>query len=101
MHMLTVPAGGRAKVHYHESHETAIYALSGSAVMWHGEQLEHRMDIPDGGFVFIPPGVPHLPANLSSAEPFVAILARTDPNEHERVILCPELEQRADELIRS
>ena len=26
MHLLTIPPGGRAKVHMHENHETAIYS---------------------------------------------------------------------------
>jgi uncharacterized RmlC-like cupin family protein len=29
MHLLTIPPGARAKAHLHESHETAIYVLSG------------------------------------------------------------------------
>ena len=29
MHLLTMPPGARAKAHMHESHETAIYCLSG------------------------------------------------------------------------
>ena len=32
MHLLTIPPGGRAKAHMHESHETAIYVLDGEAV---------------------------------------------------------------------
>ena len=37
MHLLTVPPGGRAKAHKHATHETAIYVLSGSAIMYWGE----------------------------------------------------------------
>ena len=34
MHLLTIPPGGRAKAHLHESHETAIYGLSGETVTY-------------------------------------------------------------------
>jgi uncharacterized RmlC-like cupin family protein len=40
--------------------------------------------------VFIPAGIPHLPRNPSDDEPFVAIVARTDPNEQESVVLVDE-----------
>ncbi len=35
--------------------------------------------------------MPHLPANLSDSEPAVAVIARTDPNEQESVVLRPDL----------
>jgi uncharacterized RmlC-like cupin family protein len=43
-----------------------------------------------GDFVYIPAGVPHLPANPSKTEPCTAVLARTDPNEQESVVIMPE-----------
>jgi uncharacterized RmlC-like cupin family protein len=92
MQMLTVPPGGRAKAHKHENHETAIYAISGRAGMYYGERLEHHMVVEPGQFVYIPANMPHLPYNLSPTEPAVAIVARTDPNEQESVVLLPELE---------
>jgi len=42
--------------------------------------------------------VPHLPINLSD-KPVSAVIARTDPNEQESVVLLPELERYADEAI--
>lgn len=45
-----------------------------------------------GDFVYIPAGVPHLPGNPSATEPAVAVVARTDPNEQESVVLLPELD---------
>jgi len=90
MHRLDIPPGVRGEPHLHSEHESAIFVISGEAVMWHGENLEHRMDVSAGDFVYIPAGVPHLPANLSD-EPVVAVLARTDPNEQESVLLRPDL----------
>jgi uncharacterized RmlC-like cupin family protein len=92
MQMLTIPPGGRAKAHKHASHETAIYMLSGISAMWYGHQLEHHVEVKAGDFVYIPADMPHLPYNPSLSEDAVAIIARTDPNEQESVVLLPELE---------
>ena len=91
MHLLTIPPGGRAKAHKHLSHETAIYVLSGEAKMWFGERLEECMSIQAGDLVYIPADTPHLPANLSD-QPVTAVIARTDPNEQESVVLLPHLD---------
>ena len=45
MHLVTIPPGARAKAHLHESHETAIYVLSGEAVTFYGENLEEQATI--------------------------------------------------------
>jgi len=92
MQLLTIPPGGRAKAHKHESHETAIYVLSGEGRMWWGERLENHMITPTDSFVYIPANVPHLPYNASATEPCLAVIARTDPNDQESVVLLPELE---------
>jgi uncharacterized RmlC-like cupin family protein len=95
MHLLTIPPGGRAKAHKHENHETAIYALAGETHAWYGERLENHVVVKAGEMFYIPAGVPHLPANLSD-EPATAIIARTDPNEQESVVLLPELDRLVD-----
>ncbi len=59
--------------------------------MWYGDRLEHHAIVREGEMVYIPAGVPHLPANRSSA-PCTVVIARTDPNEQESVVLLPELE---------
>jgi Predicted mannose-6-phosphate isomerase len=91
MHLLTMPPGARAKAHLHESHETAIYCLSGQAHTWYGDRLENHVILHAGELMYIPAGVPHLPANLSTV-PCTAVIARTDPNEQESVVLLPELD---------
>lgn len=91
MHLLTIPPGGRAKAHMHESHETAIYVLSGETHTWYGDHLENHVVVKAGDLFYIPAGVPHLPANLSD-QPASAVIARTDPNEQESVVLLPELD---------
>ena len=98
MHLLTIPPGGRAKAHMHENHETAIYVLEGEAIALYGDRLQHHAITKAGDLFYIPAGVPHLPINLSD-KPISAVIARTDPNEQESVILLPELEAYAEEAI--
>jgi uncharacterized RmlC-like cupin family protein len=93
MHMLTIPPGERAKAHLHENHETAIYVISGEGGMWYGENLEENVVIKAGEFLYIPAGMPHLPYNHSETESCTAVLARTDPNEQESVVLLPHLDE--------
>lgn len=98
MHLLTIPPGARAKAHLHENHETAIYILAGETLTLYGDRLEHQMINKAGDLVYIPAGVPHLPINLSD-KPASAVIARTDPNEQESVVLLPELEALAEEAM--
>jgi uncharacterized RmlC-like cupin family protein len=98
MHLLTIPPGGRAKAHMHASHETAIYVLDGEAVALYGDRLQHQTVTKAGDLFYIPAGVPHLPVNLTD-KPASAVIARTDPNEQESVVLLPELEAFAEEAI--
>ncbi len=93
MHLLEIPPGGRAQPHLHEHHETAIYIISGDAEMWYGEGLREHLTVSAGDFLYIPAGAPHLPANPSETEPCTAVIARTDPNEQESVVLRPELDR--------
>ena len=65
--------------------------ISGETNAWHGEQLENHVVIRAGDMFYIPAGVPHLAANLGD-QPVVQVIARTDPNEQESVVLMPELE---------
>jgi uncharacterized RmlC-like cupin family protein len=92
MQLLTIPPGGRAKAHKHEAHETAIYVLSGEGGMYYGERLEQHLVARPGEFLYIPANVPHQPYNMSETQPCVAVVARTDPNEQESVVLLPEFD---------
>ena len=86
MHFLEIPPGVSARPHYHADHETALFVLEGAAGMRHGPKLEHLMHMQAGDFVYIPAGVPHQPFNPTDT-PVRAVLARTDPNEQESVVL--------------
>lgn len=89
MHMLVLPPGGKAKPHYHESHETAIFQIEGSTSFYHGPNLEFLDHVAEGDYVYIPAGVPHQPFNPTD-KTARALIARTDPNEQESVVLLPE-----------
>ena len=90
MNMVVIPPGGSPKAHYHKDFETAIYLLKGRVETWFGKNLKESMINKEGDFVYIPPGVPHKPINLSETETALAIVSRNDPNEHENVIAYEE-----------
>jgi uncharacterized RmlC-like cupin family protein len=94
MHLLTIAPGERARAHLHAAHETAIYMLKGETEMWFGERLERHLTVREGELLYIPAGMPHLPMNRSDA-PATAVIARTDPNEQESVVLRPDLDALA------
>jgi uncharacterized RmlC-like cupin family protein len=86
MHLVVVPPGAVADPHWHDGYETAIYQVSGRVETRYGEGLADSVVSEAGDFLFVPPGVPHQAVNLSETEPAVAIIARNDANEQERVI---------------
>tara|TARA_Y100001936_G_scaffold200815_1_gene202812 strand:- start:58 stop:456 length:399 start_codon:yes stop_codon:yes gene_type:complete len=90
MNMVVIPPGGSPKAHYHKDFETAIYLLKGRVETRFGKNLKESIINEEGDFVYIPPGVPHKPINLSETEAALAIVSRNDPNEHENVIAYDE-----------
>ena len=90
MNLVVIPPGGSPKAHYHKDFETAIYLLKGKVETRFGEKLQESKINEEGDFVFIPPGIPHKPVNLSKTEPALAIVSRNDPNEHENVVAYEE-----------
>jgi len=62
--------------------------------MWYGEKLEDHLVAKAGDFVYVPADIPHLPYNLSDMDYCVAIVARTDLDEQESVVLMPEFDNR-------
>lgn len=87
MNLVVIPPGASAEPHYHKDFETAIYVLEGEVETRYGEGLNKSIVNRKGDFLFIPPGVPHQPFNLSQTEPATAIVSRNDPNERENVVL--------------
>jgi len=85
MNIVIIPAGARAKPHYHEGFETAIYLLKGDVQTFYGENLKESCINKQGDFIYIPAGVPHMPVNLSDVDDAIAIVSRNDANEQESV----------------
>lgn len=87
MNLVIIPPGGSAEPHFHRDYETAIYLIKGRVETRYGAGLKQSVINEAGDFIFIPPGVPHQPCNLSADEAAHALVARNDPNEQENVVL--------------
>jgi uncharacterized RmlC-like cupin family protein len=86
MNLVIIPPGSSAEPHFHKDFETAIYLLKGRVETRYGKGLKRSVINEAGDFLFIPPGVPHQPFNLSETEAAQAIVARNDPREQENVV---------------
>ncbi|MEX3958395.1 cupin domain-containing protein [Trinickia sp. EG282A] len=85
MHLVVVPPGGQAEPHVHVGYETGIYVLEGRVETRYGPGLRESVVTEAGDFLFVPPGVPHQPVNLSDTMPARAIVARNMAEENDRV----------------
>ena len=86
MHLVVVPPGGHAEPHIHCGYETGIYVLEGRVETRYGPGLRQAIITEAGDFLFIPPGVPHQPFNLSMTMPARAVVARNRADEMEQVL---------------
>jgi uncharacterized RmlC-like cupin family protein len=87
MMLVRIPAGGQAEPHYHDGFEAGFYILEGKVDNRFGEGLKESVVTEKGDFLFIPPGVPHQPRNMSDTEPALAIVCRNIASEQEPVVL--------------
>jgi uncharacterized RmlC-like cupin family protein len=62
-----------------------LYILEGNVRHDFGDGLGRSVENAAGDFIFIEPGVPHEVVNLSSTEPVVAVVARSDASEWEHI----------------
>jgi uncharacterized RmlC-like cupin family protein len=86
MNVATIPPGGVASAHIHVDFDVMLYILHGRVRHEYGPGLKKVVDNEAGDFIYIEPGVPHEVFNLSDVEPVVAVVARSDPNEWEKII---------------
>lgn len=91
MTMVVLPAGARAKTHYHRAIETAVYVVEGEAGMHWGERLEHYVTARAGEYVYIPPDMPHLVVNPSAAD-CRAIVAHSSASDQDGIVMRPDLD---------
>jgi uncharacterized RmlC-like cupin family protein len=81
--------GAATGAHHHGALESVIYVVSGRARMRWGERLEYTAEAGPGGFVYVPPFVPHQEINALDDEPLVCVLARSG---QEAVVVNLELD---------
>jgi uncharacterized RmlC-like cupin family protein len=86
MNVATIPPRGVAGAHVHVGFEVMLYILQGRVRHAYGPGLRNVVDNEAGDFIFIEPGVPHEVYNLSDAEPVVAVVARSAPDEWDRIV---------------
>ena len=72
--------GFRSLPHHHGEAETGGYVLRGHGRIYFGEDYKEFIDMTEGDWVFVPPYMPHVEANMSVTEELVWLTARTPEN---------------------
>jgi len=86
MNVATIPPGGVAAAHIHDGFEVMLYILEGRVRHEYGPGCREVVENQAGDFIFIEPGIPHEVFNMSDTEPVVAVVARSDASEWDRII---------------
>lgn len=73
----TIDPNAKTAAHHHGDVESVIYVVSGHARMRWGEQLEYAAEAGPGGFVHVPPHVPHQEINASADMPLHCVVVRS------------------------
>lgn len=72
--------GYRSFPHHHGEAETGGYVLRGHGRIYFGEDYKDFIDMTEGDWVFVPPYMPHVEANMSITDELVWLTARTPEN---------------------
>ena len=72
--------GDRSVSPHHGEAETGGYVLRGHGRIYFGEGYKDYIDMTAGDWVFVPPFMPHVEANMSTTEELVWLTARTPEN---------------------
>lgn len=91
MSVLPMPAGARAKSHYHQGIETIAYLLAGECVVHYGQRLEESVLVRTGEQVFVPADLSHTPSN-ESGSPCTWIVVHASGSDQDGIVLLPELD---------
>jgi uncharacterized RmlC-like cupin family protein len=75
--------------HHHGEAETGAYVLSGRARIYFGKDFAEHVDLAEGDFMYVPPFVPHLEANMSTTEELWWLACRSPDNI---VVNLPDVE---------
>ena len=73
----TIHPGAQTGAHHHGELESVIYVVRGRARMRWGSNLEFTAETGPGGFIFVPPFVPHQELNAQDDEPLVCVVVRS------------------------
>lgn len=74
---VAVHPGARTGAHHHGELESVIYVIRGRARMRWGLNLEFTAEVGPGGFIFVPPFVPHQELNALDDEPLECVVVRS------------------------
>ncbi len=91
MNVLPMPAGARAKVHYHRGIETIAYLLEGECTVRYGERMEKAAVMQAGDHMYLPADMPHAPCNESGA-PCTWLVAHASGSDQDGIVLLPALD---------
>lgn len=72
--------GYRSSPHHHGEAETGGTVLRGHGRIYFGEDYAEYIDMTEGDFVFVPPYMPHVEANMSTTDELVWLTCRTPDN---------------------
>lgn len=72
--------GFRSFPHHHGEAETGGYVLKGVGRIYYGPNYSEWVEMTEGDFVFVPPHMPHVEANMSTTDELVWITTRTPDN---------------------
>jgi uncharacterized RmlC-like cupin family protein len=89
--------GYRSLPHHHGEAETGGYVVRGSARIYFGEDYAQWLDMAPGDWVFVPPFMPHVEANMSVTEDLIWLTTRTPDNI---VVDLPEVDDSVLEGFR-
>lgn len=74
---VTIDASAKTGAHHHGAVESVIYVVSGRARMRWGEHLEYVAEAGPGGFIHVPPYVPHQEINALAEEALQCVVVRS------------------------
>ncbi len=90
---VSIHPGALTGAHHHGELESVIYVVRGRARMRWGPHLEFTDEAGPGGFIYVPPFVPHQEINALDDEPLECVLARSG---QEPIVVNLDIEPAAD-----
>lgn len=85
MNVSRLPPGGSIPAHVHVGFEVGLYIISGKLEHRFGPGLRSSTVNGTGDLIFVKPDVPHAVQNLSDTEPAIVVVARSTPDEWDKI----------------